>query len=278
VETYHPDRDEHSVDRLTIAAHLRRAIDDGDIEVHYQPMVRLFDGATTGAEALVRWHHPERGAVRPDDFISVAERTGLIRPLTTHVLRTALAQCHEWRTAGHDMTVAVNLSVRSLLDLELPDDVSRIIDESGAQPGWLTFEITESTIMDSRRGMSVLERLSELGVKLSIDDFGTGYSSLAYLQRLPVHELKVDQSFVMAMDDDPQNASIVRTVIDLAHNLGLRVVAEGVETQLGWEALSAMDCDTCQGFLLSRAIPGEVLTTWLQERSAAIRPLLITAV
>jgi EAL domain-containing protein (putative c-di-GMP-specific phosphodiesterase class I) len=262
------------VRRLSLVAELRRAIEQEELAVYYQPKAQLTDGEIIGVEALLRWRHPEHGMVPPDEFVAIAERTGLIGALTAFVLRSALSQCARWRREGHELCVAVNLSVRNLLDLNLPRDLGRMLALAGVEPGWLTLEVTESTIMDPRRGVQMLERLAAMGVRLSIDDFGTGYSSLAYLQRLPVHELKVDRAFVMGIGSDRNNAEIVRTIVDLGHNLGLSVVAEGVEDQVCWDALRAMGCDVAQGYALSRPIPVSAFDQWLQDRrNAAVRRL-----
>jgi diguanylate cyclase (GGDEF)-like protein len=269
IATYDPDRDGHSLRRLSLAAQLRRAIENEELMVYYQPKARLSDGEIIGVEALARWRHAEHGMVPPDEFVAIAERTGLIGPLTGFVLRTAVEQCAQWRRDGHELTVAVNLSVRNLLDLDLPAYVGRLLSLTRVEPSWLTLEITESTIMDTRRGVAALERLAGMGIRLAIDDFGTGYSSLSYLQQLPVHELKVDKSFVMGIGADRSNAAIVRTIVDLGHNLGLPVVAEGVEDQVCWDALRAMGCDVAQGYALSRPIPAATLEQWLEDRRVA---------
>jgi diguanylate cyclase (GGDEF)-like protein len=276
IAAYHPDRDEHSVRRLSLAAELRQAIEREELQVYYQPKARLADGEIVGAEALLRWRHPEHGMVPPDEFVAIAERTGLIGALTAFVLRTAVDQCAIWRRDGNDLTVAVNLSVRNLLDLDLPGHLGRLLALSRVEPGTLTLEVTESTIMDPRRGIDMLERLAAMGVRLSIDDFGTGYSSLAYLQRLPVHELKVDRAFVMGIGADRNNAAIVRTIVDLGHNLGLSVVAEGVEDQVCWDALRAMGCDLAQGYALSRPIPPAAFDQWLRDRRTPVPPLQVS--
>jgi diguanylate cyclase (GGDEF)-like protein len=275
IATYHPDRDEHSLRRLSLAAELRQAIEQDQLAVYYQPKARLADGEIVGVEALVRWRHPEHGMVPPDEFVAIAERTGLIGALTAFVLRTAVEQCARWRREGHELSVAVNLSVRNLLDLDLPGYLGRLLALTRVEPSWITLEITESTIMDPRRGVDMLERLATMGVSLSIDDFGTGYSSLAYLQRLPVHELKVDRAFVMGIGTDRSNAAIVRTIVDLGHNLGLSVVAEGVEDQVCWDALRAMGCDIAQGYALSRPIPAATFDQWLHDRRAPVPPLQV---
>ena len=269
VALYSPERDNYSPKRLALAAELRHFVERGELLVYHQPKARLSDGLVTGTEALVRWRHPEHGLLGPDEFIPMAEHSGLIAPLTTHVLRVALAQCRLWNDAGHAVGVSVNLAVRSLLDSELPADIQSLLDEAGVDAGLLTLEITESGVMaDPSRTINVLERLSAIGVKLSVDDFGTGYSSLSYLQRLPVQEVKIDRSFVFRMATDANDATIVQSIIELGHNLGLCTVAEGVEDQMVWDRLRAMGCDEAQGYYLSRPVPASAVTRWLEERKA----------
>jgi EAL domain-containing protein (putative c-di-GMP-specific phosphodiesterase class I) len=215
-------------------------------------------------EALVRWQHPRHGLMMPDEFIPLAEHTGLIKPLTQYVLHQALRQCRTWHQAGLELSVAVNLSVRSLQDEDFPDEVARLLEEHEVDPSWLELEITESAIVvDPIRALGVLGRLGVMGVGLSLDDFGTGYSSLAYLKRLPVREIKIDKSFIINMALDDNDAVIVRSTIELARNLGLQVVAEGVETQEMWTLLADLGCDLAQGYYLSRPIPAEDITSWL---------------
>jgi diguanylate cyclase (GGDEF)-like protein len=267
VEAYSSDRDQYTPRRLALAGELRQAIEQGDLGVHYQPKVDLVTGQTVGVEALVRWNHPVHGPVSPDEFIPVAEQTGVIRPLTTYVLEAALEQCRAWQAEGIRLGVAVNLSVRSLLDSELPAELNRLLRRTGVPPGMLTLEITESTMMaDPARVIAVVNRLGTLGVKLSIDDFGTGYSSLSYLKRLPVQEVKVDKSFVMGMGSEESDATIVRSIIDLGANLGLRVVAEGVEDEPTWFRLCELGCNVAQGYFLSAPVPAAQLTRWLRKR------------
>jgi diguanylate cyclase (GGDEF)-like protein len=269
-ELYDADVDEHNPYRLTLVGELRHAIDENQLVLHYQPKAELATGEIKGVEALVRWKHPTRGLLQAGDFISVAQRTGLIKPLTLWVLDSALSQCRRWHDEGFELSVAVNLSARNLLDLQLPQDIASLLDKWNVAPGWLELEITESTIMaDPVRAIEVLTRLSDMGVGFSVDDFGTGYSSLAYLKRLPVSELKIDRSFVMNMSKDDNDAIIVRSTIDLGRNLGLRVVAEGVETEDVWHSLQGLGCDTAQGYYLSRPVSPEELTPWL--RSTAVR-------
>ena len=264
---YSVERDNYSPRRLALAGELRQAIENGEVVVYYQPKARLSDGKVIGTEALVRWRHPVHGLLAPDEFIPVVEQTGLISVLTVHVLRSALTQCAIWRDMGHDLGVAVNLAMRSLLDADLPEMVAGLLGQLGIPPGHLTLEVTESSIMaDPARTITTLEGLAEKGMRISVDDFGTGYSSLAYLQRLPVHEVKVDKSFVFRMASDQNDAMIVQSIIKLGHNLNLSVVAEGVEDQISWDRLRAMSCDVAQGYYLSKPVPAFEVTRWLNER------------
>jgi diguanylate cyclase (GGDEF)-like protein len=254
----------HDAGRLALVGELRRAMDEAELVLHYQPKVDLQSGKVKGVEALARWNHPERGLLSPDEFIPLAERSNLLRPMTVYLLDTALRQCNAWRARGLDVSVAVNLSMQNLLDLRLPNDIARLLTSWRLPPGSLELEITESTIMsDHRRAMSILTRLNKMGVTLSIDDFGTGYSSLAYLQELPVSAVKIDKSFVLTMDSDPGNATIVQSTIDLGHNLGLKVIAEGVETERCYGALARMGCDYAQGFFLSKPLSPQKMGVWL---------------
>jgi len=267
VAVYSIERDSYSPRRLALAGELRQAIANGEVTVYYQPKARLSDGAVTSTEALVRWRHPVHGFLPPDEFIPVVEHTGLISVLTAHVLRSALSQCALWREIGHDLGVAVNLAMRSLLDTDLPILVCDLLRELGVPPERLTLELTESSVMaDPVRTITSLERLASTGVQISVDDFGTGYSSLAYLQRLPVSEVKVDKSFVLRMAVDPNDAIIVQSIVDLGHSLNLSVVAEGVEDQISWDRLRAMSCDIAQGYHLSKPVPASEVTRWLNER------------
>jgi diguanylate cyclase (GGDEF)-like protein len=264
-EIYAKERDDYSPDRLTMLTELRRAIDQGELVLHYQPKADLRSGEVKGVEALVRWSHPVRGLILPDEFIPLAQKTGVIVPLTFFVLNEALRQCRTWQLEGLDLSVGVNLSARNLLDVHLPDTVGELLGRWEVSPALLELEITESTILaDPIRAMHVLSRLSGMGVRLAIDDFGTGYSSLAYLKRLPVDELKIDKSFVQGMEEDENDAVIVRSTIDLGRNLGLRVVAEGVETAEAWRRLVALGCDQAQGYYLSRPVPAAELASWLR--------------
>jgi diguanylate cyclase (GGDEF)-like protein len=271
-EVYTRERDEYSPDRLTLLTELRRAIDRGELVLHYQPKADLRSGEISGVEALVRWEHPERGMIPPDEFIPPAQKTGVIAPLTMFVLDEALRQCRTWALQGMELCVAVNLSTRNLLDVHLPDTVGELLARWEVSPALLELEITESTILaDPVRAMQILSRLDEMGVRIAIDDFGTGYSSLAYLKRLPVDELKIDKSFILGMEENENDSVIVRSTIDLGRNLGLRVVAEGVETAKAWNRLNSLGCDIAQGYYLSPPVPAEKLTVWLQERASAPR-------
>ena len=266
-EVYSPALDKHSPSRLTLIGQVRPAIDNEEFVLHYQPKARLSDGRIAGVEALIRWQHPDRGMVPPDEFIPLVERTVLLRPLTQYVLNETLRQWHAWSRAGMQLEVAVNLSPRSLLDPQLPDLVGQLLERWEVPPRFLTLELTESFVMaDSGRSLGVLAGLSEVGVLLSIDDFGTGYSSLSYLKRLPIGEIKIDRSFVMNMHENTNDAMIVRATTDLGRNLGLRVVAEGVETRVAWDQLAEWNCDIAQGYFLSRPMPAHDITRWMTLR------------
>src|SRR4051812_12962375 len=266
-EFYDEQRHEHRHDagRLALIGELRRAMDETELVLFYQPKVALRDGKVKGVEALARWHHPERGLLSPDEFIPLAERSNLLRPMTLYLIDTALRQANSWRSKGFEISVAVNLSMQNMLDLRLPNDLARLLTSWRLPAGSLELEITESTIMaDHRRATTILSRLSKMGVRLSIDDFGTGYSSLAYLQELPVDAIKIDKSFVMEMHEDAGNATIVQSTVDLGHNLGLEVVAEGVETVESYNTLARLGCDYAQGYFLSRPLSPEKMSLWLE--------------
>lgn len=263
--------------RLILAAELRRAIERKELCLFLQPKLALSDGAVCGAEALVRWQHPERGLVPPAEFIALAEHTGLIKPLTEWVIDAALACLHHWQTRGLMLPVAVNLSARNLHDSELTAHVRERLTIWGTAPGLLEFEITETTVMeDAEFALGVLQGLRKLGIPLHIDDFGTGYSSLSYLQRLPVQVIKIDRSFVAAMAHSPDAALIVRSTIDLAHDLGRKVVAEGLESERDWTHLAALGCDQAQGFWIARPLPAAEFPAWVQQHDAS-RLQLMTA-
>jgi diguanylate cyclase len=268
-EIYAPERDVHSRDRLGLLGELRNAIEASQLVLHYQPKADLATGEVTGAEALVRWQHPKRGLLPPSEFIPAAEQTALMRPLTLYVLERAMLQVRAWAEAGFPLTVAVNLSIPNLLDLHLPEDVARLLEKTGVPAALLQLEVTENIVMaDPVRVIQVLDGLRALGVRLSLDDFGTGTSSLAYLKRLPLDELKIDRSFVLAMTDSHPDRVIVRSTTELAQRLGLRVVAEGVDTAETWQQLLEMGCEEAQGFYLEQPLPPSDLTVWLQNRRA----------
>ncbi len=265
---YAPERDPHSAERIMLIAELRQAIAQGGLVLHYQPKVAVATDEICGAEALVRWPHPERGLIPPDQFIGLAEQTGQIDALTRWVLGEAIRQAHVWRTQGRPISIAVNLSTANLLAPQLYTVVADLLATYDMPPSLLRLEVTESTLMaDMNRALDVLTNLAALGVGISIDDYGTGYSSLAYLKRLPVDEIKIDRSFVQHMAEDESDASIVASTVGLAHSLGRRVVAEGVESEHALGLLREMRCDVVQGYYLSRPLPPEGFEQWLRGRA-----------
>jgi diguanylate cyclase (GGDEF)-like protein/PAS domain S-box-containing protein len=269
-EVYSASRDGHSRARLALIGELPQAIADGQIVVYYQPKYCLQTGDVCGAEALVRWQHPQFGLLGPGAFIGLAEQTGLMRPLTLRVLADALAQCAAWQAEGLHLPVAVNLGAPNLLDLGLADDVGALLDEHGVDPSMLQLEITETIVAaDPVRVIEIMKQLGKLGVSLSLDDFGTGSSSLAFLRELPVQELKIDKSFVFGVEDDPKMATMVRTIVELAHNLGLRAVGEGIETDGAYATLRESGCDEGQGFLMGKPMPADELSARLRTVPAA---------
>ena len=266
-EMYDPVHDPSTPRRLALGADLREALESDDLDVCFQPKLELASGIVRGAEALVRWNHPRLGRVRPDEFITIAEHTGDIRTLTMVVMRKALTQCRAWRDLGIDLSVAVNLSARNLLDLHLVDDVERVVGEIGVPPESLTLELTESMVMsDSPRSVDVLTGLADLGVCLSCDDFGTGYSSLAHLRRLPIGEIKIDKSFIARMTVDESDRAIARSVLALGRDLGLITVAEGVESRDAWDLLTQLGCDLAQGFIVCPPLTSRQFREWLDRR------------
>jgi diguanylate cyclase (GGDEF)-like protein len=278
VAVYDPSSDNYTARHLSLMAELRLALAADGLELYYQPQVDMRDGEVRTVEALLRWNHPTHGFIPPDEFIPVAEHSGLMARLTSWVIDTALRQQQAWRAAGLDLSVAVNVSARSLMDPNLVAEVESLLRLHGVAADRLVLEVTETGVMtDMARGIDVLHGLAATGCHLSVDDFGTGYSSLSRLARLPVDEVKIDRSFVMGMTSDTSNALIVRSTIDLAHALGLRVVAEGVEDQAAYHALVALDCDVAQGYLLSRPLPAEAIHSWLSEWTPASRTLKLAA-
>ena len=264
IELYRPERDIHTPDRLDLLGSVRRALERDELEMHFQPTVSFPSGRPVGVEALVRWNHPGRGLLFPDAFLDLVEQSGMMRQLTHAVLAKSLAQAEVWWQSGIELPVAVNVSVRDLSDSGFADVVADLLRTHHLPASALKLEITEHVLMaDPARMTHALEALGRLGVDLSLDDFGTGYSSLVHLKRLPVSEIKVDRSFVARMTTDADDGAIVRSIVDLAHSLGLRVVAEGVETVETWRALDALGCDLAQGYLISRPVPGAEATRWL---------------
>jgi EAL domain-containing protein (putative c-di-GMP-specific phosphodiesterase class I)/GGDEF domain-containing protein len=257
---------------------LRRAIASDQLFLLYQPKFRLEEGVVSGVEALVRWRHPELGIIFPDEFIPLAERTGLIIPMTLWVMHHALLQCREWIEAGFDVSTAVNLSMWNLESEALPEQIDGLLRSTAVPADKLQLEITESAIMvDPQRAMRVLTLIRSLGVSFSIDDFGTGYSSLAYLKKLPVACIKIDKSFVQHMERDRDNAVIVKSIIDLGHNLGLKVVAEGVETAAARDMLQELECDEAQGYFYSRPVAAHAITQLLAQPVTTARKKLAGA-
>jgi predicted signal transduction protein with EAL and GGDEF domain len=263
---YSETSDRHRSGYLAVAHELRRAIDGGELLLHYQPKAHLRSGLVTRVEALVRWRHPERGMVPPMQFIPLAERTGLVKPMTTKILDIAMEQCLAWQEKGTPISIAVNLSTRTLQESFLPELIESLLARWKVEPQFLKLEITESSMMsEPDRVIGMLEKVQAMGVHLSLDDFGTGFSSLAYLRRLPVDEIKIDQSFVKEMTRNASDAEIVRATIDLSHNLGRQVVAEGIEDADTWAMLRDLGCDLGQGYYLSKPLPADELSAWLVE-------------
>jgi diguanylate cyclase (GGDEF)-like protein len=266
VRVYQQGREDEFLRRLKIVNDLPAALRRGEIETWFQPKVSLPDGKLCGAEALVRWQHSELGFLNPDDFIPAAEQSGTIVVLTRHVIREAIQQCRIWESLGHVLQVSVNLSARDLLDEYLPYHVTEFLSEYELSADRLTLEVTENSIMeDLRRSISVLEILQDIGVRISMDDFGTGHSSLAQLRNIPLRELKIDKSFIMTLNEDQHNDAIVRTTIELAHGMGLKVVAEGVENEATMHRIAALGCEQAQGYYLSKPIPAAEVPAWLQS-------------
>ncbi|BCJ44267.1 bifunctional diguanylate cyclase/phosphodiesterase [Actinoplanes ianthinogenes] len=268
VQPFHPALESRAVRRLGIAADLRRAIDNDQLEVYFQPKVTLADRHVLGVECLARWVHPAHGEVAPEDFVAVAEHTGQLARLTEVVLTAGLRHCKAWADADRPLSIAVNLSARTLLDSRFPDLVQELLEEHRVEPGQVTFEISEPGMLsDIERVLPTLYRLRDLGVRLSVDDFGTGASSLGYLRQWPVHEVKIDDTFVQGMATDSGDLAIVRAIVSLAREFGLTVVAEGVESELTLELLEEMGCEIGQGYLFSRPLPFERLEAWLSAQT-----------
>jgi diguanylate cyclase (GGDEF)-like protein len=271
VRVYESAADDHTPERLVLATELRDGLQADELFLEFQPQVSALSGRVVGLEALVRWQHPRHGLLLPDAFLPVVENTGLIAPLTMAVLDKALCALADWRAVGHDVTVAVNLSVRHLTDLDLPRKVEALLRGRRIPASALVLEVTETMIMiDPTRAASVLGLLRDLGISVAIDDFGTGYSSLAYLRRLQIDELKIDKSFVADLAHDEGDAVIVRSTIEMGHNLGLRVVAEGVEDDVALQLLRGWKCDVVQGYGISRPLPLPAVLPWLEKRAGEL--------
>jgi len=268
-------RQEHearSPDQLALVVEMRHAIERNEFELYYQPKLHLRSGLVTRAEVLLRWNHPTRGMLHPAAFVPIAERTGLIKPLSDWLLDRALQQVRIWQDLGAPVHVAVNISAKSLQEQTLPSKIHALLEKWGVDPRFLKLEITESSIMaDPAHALAILSLLQSMGVRLSVDDFGTGYSSLTHLRELPIDEIKIDKSFVAGMTTSEADAAIVRTVIDLAHNLGKQVCAEGVEDEKTANRLREMGCDLAQGFWIARAMPADELMAWLRATSWGLR-------
>ncbi len=274
VEVYAADRDKNSAGRLALLGGLRNGLENEELKVHFQPKVSVGSGAVVGVEALVRWHHPLRGLVMPDDFIPMAEHSGLMGPLTAYVIDRSLEQVARWRQAGLHVPVAVNVSMRDLHSGDLLKVVSDALEKHDVPASMLILELTERVLTrDSDEVAGTLGALRELGVTSSLDDFGTGYSSMVLLKRMPITELKIDRSFVSRLTLDSEDVTIVRSIIDLAHGLGMSAVAEGVETQQVWDLLDELGCDAIQGWYVSRPLDGESATTWLLRHPSQQRAL-----
>jgi diguanylate cyclase (GGDEF)-like protein len=272
---YRAEDDPYDPGRVVLQADLRQAIAKREIVLYYQPQVAIATGEVTGFEALARWRHPQRGWIPPMEFIPVAERMGLIKPLTACLVELAARQLVEWQSSGISAPVAVNVSMRNLLDPRFPSSMKEIVALSNAEARSMKLEITESALMtEPARVLQTMNELRAVGFGFSIDDFGTGYSSLAYLQRLPVEEIKIDRSFVGGLSNSPGSEAIVRATIELAGGLGLDVVAEGVEDEPSWQSLRRLGCSKAQGYFLSRPMPPSEVEGWLSEWSKrSARPL-----
>jgi EAL domain-containing protein (putative c-di-GMP-specific phosphodiesterase class I) len=272
IAVFHGASELENRERLSLMAELRHAIAENQLRLYCQPKADMPSGRVRSAETLVRWVHPERGLIMPDRFIPLAERTGLINPLTYWVLNAALGQSYAWREEGVELPLAVNLSARNLLDPRLLDRLAGLIATWGAKPEWLQFELTESALMQDPAGaLDVLQRLSDMGFRLYVDDFGTGYSSLSYLQKLPIDAVKIDKSFVLGMQTDTDSGIIVRSTIEMAHHIRLEVVAEGTENRSLWDQLLGFGADVAQGSYISEPIPVGQFRDWHARFAARLQ-------
>jgi diguanylate cyclase len=268
---YDVRHDQYSPHRLAFLGDLRRAIATHELRLYYQPKAELKTGLVKSVEALLRWQHPTLGFIPPDQFLPLAEQTGLIGPLTQWVVATAVQQCRHWIDSGLNLCVSVNLSMWNLRDASLPDTIADLLTKYSVPPHLLCVEITESAVMtDAEHTLEILNRLFALGVRISIDDYGTGYASLSYLKHLPADELKIDRTFIQHMTTDQSDHAIVNSTVNMAHSLGIYVVAEGVEDQATWNLLETLGCDIAQGYYLSRPIPAQDLENWLTDRKEVV--------
>jgi len=266
---YEPEMEQFSIEHLVMASALKNAVTNDELILYYQPQIEIRSGRITGVESLLRWNHPQMEFIGPNVFIPMAEQTGLIHPLTQWVANEAFRNQCRWRKQGIDLLISINLAAPNLQDIMLPDDLERLAKDVNISPSGIVLEITERMLMaDPRRSIRALTRLKDMGFKLSIDDFGTGYSSLAYLKDMPVDELKIDISFVEGITKNEKKLMIVRTIIDLAHNLGCKVIAEGVESDEQWQLLKELSCDIVQGFLISHPVSSGNLVQWLKKRES----------
>lgn len=269
---YNSSQDIHSIEKLNITKKLHDAVHRGLLSLRFQPIINLRTGQVSSFEVLSRWHDDELGHIRPDEFIPIAEQTGLIKQLTLWMLDTAIHQFQQWQTVNHALHLSVNMTAQDLQDTYLVQNIINILTKHGFNAGKLHIEITESNMMThSRHSRSVIHQLHELGVSLSIDDFGTGFSSLAYLKQLPTQTIKIDKSFVTDMANNPSDEIIVRSVIDIAHNMGQAVIAEGIEDSDCLKQLLALDCDYGQGYYFSRPLPAEKVLPWMEERGVLMQ-------
>ncbi|MBM4207605.1 MAG: EAL domain-containing protein [Gammaproteobacteria bacterium] len=264
--TYESSFDKNTPLRLTLISELRHAIERDGLELYYQPKVSIKSGEIIGVEALLRWIHPAHGVIPPDEFVPIAERNRMINPLTHWVLRRAFRDCANWHKQGFPVKVSVNLSAKDLHDPELPDLISGVAVSSNIKPSWIILEITESSVMsEPENALGIIKRLHGMGYQFSIDDFGTGYSSLAYLKKLPLSEIKIDKGFVMDILNSENDAAIVKATINLGHNLGLTVTAEGVESKEIMTRLMDFSCDVAQGYFLSKPVTFKELNQWISD-------------
>ncbi len=271
---YDASLDSNTLRNLAISSQLNLAVDDEQFILVYQPKVDISSGEVVCLEALVRWVHPTLGTVAPDDFINVAERSGMIKPLTLYTLKTAMSRCRRLRAQGYNLSMAVNLSAFLLQDMSLVDDLKNFLAEYSVDPAWLELEITESAIVDNpERAFEILKQIRALDIRLSIDDFGTGYASLSYLKQLPVQELKIDKLFIHELLANKSDQIIVRSTVELSHSLGLKVVAEGVESREIYDLLRDAGCDIAQGYWISPPLPSAKLETWLEQWQATAATL-----